>query len=50
MIKKIFIPTDGSANSLKALEYGIYIARKLDASLIGLYVLDQIHIQNIKAN
>ena len=40
MIKKIFIPTDGSANSLKALEYGIYIARKLDASLIGLYVLD----------
>jgi nucleotide-binding universal stress UspA family protein len=40
MIKKIFIPTDGSVNSLKALEYGIYIARKLDASLIGLYVLD----------
>lgn len=40
MIKKILIPTDGSANSLTALEYGIYIARKLDASLIGLYVLD----------
>ena len=40
MIKKILIPTDGSANSLTALEYGIYIARKLDAALIGLYVLD----------
>ena len=40
MIKKIIIPTDGSANSLTALEYGIYIARKLKAALIGLYVLD----------
>ncbi len=40
MIKKILIPTDGSANSLIALEYGIYIARKLGAALIGLYVLD----------
>jgi nucleotide-binding universal stress UspA family protein len=40
MIKKILIPTDGSANSLTALEYGIYIARKLEAALIGLYVLD----------
>jgi len=40
MIKTILIPTDGSANSLTALEYGIYVARKLNASLIGLYVLD----------
>jgi len=40
MIKKILIPTDGSANSLTTLEYGIYIAHKLGASLIGLYVLD----------
>jgi nucleotide-binding universal stress UspA family protein len=40
MIKKILIPTDGSANSLTALEYGIYVARKLNAALIGLYVLD----------
>ena len=40
MIKKILIPTDGSANSLTALEYGIYIAHKLGAALIGLYVLD----------
>ena len=40
MIKNILIPTDGSANSHTALEYGIYIARKLDASLTGLYVID----------
>lgn len=40
MIKKILIPTDGSANSLTALKYGIYIARKLDAAVTGLYVLD----------
>ena len=40
MIKEILIPTDGSANSLTALEYGIYIARKLEATLTGLYVID----------
>jgi len=40
MIKKILIPTDGSANSFTALKYGIYIARKLDAAVTGLYVLD----------
>jgi nucleotide-binding universal stress UspA family protein len=40
MINKTLIPTDGSANSLTALEYGIYIARKLDTSLTGLYVID----------
>jgi nucleotide-binding universal stress UspA family protein len=40
MIKKILVPTDGSPNSLTALEYGIYIARKLDAAIAGLYVLD----------
>ncbi|MGP8154149.1 MAG: universal stress protein [Smithella sp.] len=40
MIKNILIPTDGSANSLMALEYGIYIAKKLAAALTGLYVID----------
>ncbi|MGV8058502.1 MAG: universal stress protein [Smithellaceae bacterium] len=40
MIKKIIIPTDGSANSDIALEYGIYIALKLDAIISGLHVLD----------
>ena len=40
MINKILIPTDGSTNSHTALEYGIYIARKLEASLTGLHVID----------
>ena len=39
-MNNILIPTDGSANSLTALQYGIYIARKLGASLTGLYVID----------
>ena len=40
MISKILIPVDGSTNSFKALEYGIYIARILEASLIGVHVVD----------
>jgi nucleotide-binding universal stress UspA family protein len=40
MIKKILIPTDGSVNSLTAQEYGIYIARKQNSSLTGIYVID----------
>ena len=40
MIGKILIPTDGSANSLTAQDFGIYIARKLGASLTGFYVID----------
>lgn len=40
MIKKILIPADGSANSDTALEYGIYIALKLNATISGLHVLD----------
>src|SRR4030043_1011559 len=39
-MRKILIPSDGSANSLTALEYGSYIARKVEASLMGLYVID----------
>lgn len=40
MVNKILVPVDGSVNGFNALEYGIYIARKLGASLIGVYVLD----------
>lgn len=40
MIHKILVPTDGSANSNTALKYAIYTARKLGASLKGLYVID----------
>ncbi len=40
MIKKICIPVDGSANGNIALDYGIYLARLIDASLQGIHVID----------
>jgi nucleotide-binding universal stress UspA family protein len=40
MIKNILIPVDGSANSDIALEYGIYIAARINAAISGLHVLD----------
>ena len=40
MIEKILIPTDGSDNSKIALEYGIYIAKRVEAKLTGLHVVD----------
>ena len=40
MIKSILIPTDGSAQSKVALEYGLYLADKFGAQIIGLHVVD----------
>jgi nucleotide-binding universal stress UspA family protein len=40
MIERILVPTDGSGYSNIALEYAIYIAKKLDSILIGLNVVD----------
>ncbi|OPY93338.1 MAG: Universal stress protein [Syntrophaceae bacterium PtaU1.Bin231] len=40
MFRDILIPTDGSDYSRTALEYGIYIAKRLDARLTGLHVID----------
>ena len=40
MFQNILLPTDGSDYSRTALEYGIYIAKKLDARLTGLHVID----------
>jgi len=45
MIKTILIPVDGSANSATAVDYGIYIAPKFEASLSGLHVIDIYLIQ-----
>jgi len=45
MIKTILIPVDGSTNSDIAVDYGIYIAPKLEASLTGLHVIDIYLIQ-----
>lgn len=40
MIKSILIPTDGSPLSKVALEYGLYLAEKFGAQIIGLHVVD----------
>ena len=40
MITNILIPTDGSDFAKTAITYGIYVARKLKASLTGLHVVD----------
>ncbi|MHB8136816.1 MAG: universal stress protein [Smithellaceae bacterium] len=40
MIRTILIPVDGSSNSTTAVDYGIYIAPKLEATLTGLHVID----------
>ncbi len=40
MVQNILIPTDGSDYGKTAIAYGIYIARKLDAQLTGLHVVD----------
>ena len=39
-MKKILIPIDSSDYSKTALKYGLYIAKYLEAGLIGLHVID----------
>jgi len=39
-IKNILIPVDGSDFANTAIDYGIYIAKRLDAQLTGLHVMD----------
>ena len=38
-IKKILVPLDGSKNSLRGLDEGIYLARQCQATITGLYVV-----------
>ena len=38
-IKKILVPLDGSKNSLRGLDEGIYLARQCHATITGLYVI-----------
>jgi nucleotide-binding universal stress UspA family protein len=40
MIKTILIPTDGSDFGNTAIDYGVYIAKRLEARLTGLHVVD----------
>ena len=38
-IKKILVPLDGSKNSLRGLDEGIFLARQCQAVITGLYVI-----------
>ena len=40
MTNKILIPIDGSANSDVAVDYGIYVALKLNSTISALHVMD----------
>ena len=46
-IQKILIPTDGSDYSMRAAEYGISIAKMLDAQIMVVYVIDEIVLDQI---
>ena len=46
-IKKILIPTDGSDYSMRAAEYGISIAKMLDAQIMVVYVIDEVVLDQI---
>ena len=45
MFKNILIPQDGSKHSRAALAYGTWLARKCDAKVIGLYVVDVVAME-----
>jgi len=46
-IQKILIPTDGSDYSMRAAEYGISIARMLDAQVMVVYVIDEVVLDQL---
>jgi len=46
-IQKILIPTDGSDYSMRAAEYGISIAKMLDAQIMVVYVIDDVVLDQI---
>jgi len=46
-IQKILIPTDGSDYSMRAAEYGISIAKMLDAQIMVVYVIDEVVLDQL---
>jgi len=38
-VKKILVPMDGSKNSLRGLDMGIYLARQCGGTITGLFVM-----------
>jgi len=46
-VKKILIPIDGSDYSMRAAEYGISIAKLVDAQIMVIYVMDDVVLDQI---
>ncbi len=40
MLSKILVPVDGSQNSLRALDHAIYLAKKIDAHITAMNVIE----------
>lgn len=52
MLSKLLIPIDGSDNSLRALEYAIFLSKKTGAHVTVLHVLENlpfVHVQSERA-
>lgn len=45
MIKKILVPQDGSAYGKSALDWSLWLSKKLGADLIGLHVVDIVALE-----
>ncbi|MFQ5329547.1 MAG: universal stress protein [Thermodesulfobacteriota bacterium] len=45
MIKHILIPQDGSDHSSAALDYGVWLAKRTEAKITGLYVVDIVTLE-----
>lgn len=45
MIKKILVPQDGSAYGRSALDWSLWLSKKLGADLIGLHVVDIVALE-----
>lgn len=46
-VQKILIPTDGSDYSVRAAEYGVSIAKMLNAQVMVVYVIDEVVLGQI---
>lgn len=52
MLSKLLIPIDGSDNSLRALEYAIFLSKKTGAHVTALHVMENlpfVHVQSERA-
>ncbi|MEE9542855.1 MAG: universal stress protein, partial [Thermodesulfobacteriota bacterium] len=45
MIKNILVPHDGSSHAASAAAYALWVARKFDATVTGLHVVDAVQLE-----